>query len=399
MGIHELRGELARRFGNSGDVHDGSMTSGPLHALRACAVFGIAVALFATARPARADNAVAVNGPGLAATIANAEAQAAALADAVVPSAAGATVGSASAIPAGVSEPVVTRPPAGRDEEAAVVAPSGPVVSPSPPSTPTPSGHSDGQAAPAAAMHALARQYQENPGRYQAVNSIPISHVTVPESALRSVEKRSPFRKRSSPRKSPAIALPKCLQNLPESALQPDCEDILAQLTATDVSALVQTATTGDSTQHRPRPPHRRETRTRPARRAAPPSSAVGSASPAPAPARPRAATRAIHPETVAVRLKPHPVVRPRVAPFRRSPRPTTPAPQRESARADRPQQSLWLQFGLVLLLVGSGSIALALGSTRPQASALVGLVTRLRSKSLSGAARPARREGIRYRE
>lgn len=439
-------------------------------ALRLGAALALGTALFAASAPARADDGLPIGnitGNDVATTVS--EVQTAGLADvsaaveSVAPDASSSATdaspsqtsapqsGSGSGVVGGISAATPTAVPEigspGTQTEptqdtghsggasAAVVAPATPVVSPvsaaATPVTVTQPQH----AAPSAALHALAAQYQKNPGRYQSLNSPPISRRTASKSALDSLVKRSRSLPGSSPQKSPPIPLPKCLQALPQSVLQHECQDVLAQVSGADLTAVAGVsgaahAQTGGSTrpQHRPAPRH--------------PHAPTASTPPAPAwtegtsgrnqPSLGSHFVSPIAPAAVALRRKRPPARSESTsAATPAQPRAAQPSSsrlalrqgssQRESARTERSTTPLWSDLGLVLLLVGITSIALAAGSLGSGGAAVVGAIvarvrdsrpggatgiaTRLRSKGLSAAAttRPGERRrarpGIRYRE
>jgi hypothetical protein len=438
-------------------------------ARRLCAALALGTALFASAAPAHADDGLPIgNVPGdaVATTVTEiqdaAAAQASAIADAVANDASAATqdastptqnapqTGSASAVAAGISsapaqaQTPTTTPsaPAQSGESrtqaavpgAAVVAPASPVVSPtSEAAVPVTTARPD-HAAPSAALHELANQYQKNPGRYQPLNSVPISRETASASALESLVKRSRSITRSRPPKSPGIPLPKCLRDLPQSALQRGCEDALGQLSGADLTAIANAAANGGSTSHAGKHTQHRPDG-HPARTTAPTAAAESITSTGTIGVthseQPRAPRAVIRPETVAVRralpsTPREPVGTPRsVLPLDVLPAPASPAKrrspsEREAARAERSTAPIWSQLGLVLLLVGITSIALAFTSVGSGGAAVVGALVarvrgngpwatafaaRFRSKGLSPTAgggpreRRERRAGIRYRD
>lgn len=454
---------------NCDTATSGRSSAGAVRARRLCAGLVLAAALFGTTTPARADDGLGlgdVSGGSIEATIATVQAtavaQASAVANGVVADVANTAQastapqpstpqpGSASGVGSGISSapPAAPRPsttqssgkapssaaPGKPDAAPAVVAPANPVVSAAGAGQGAASEPSPQHVAPAAAFEHLARQYQKNPGRYHALNSLPISHQPASIAQLQSLVERAPFVAASSAPKSRPNPLQKCLEGLPSTALRTDCQDLLSQLSDADLGAVAHvpvagpngSAAQGAAARSTPRA-HRGRSPSpapRPKLEAESPQAAsagvVASRSAAPtiaAPVVPKRTPKAAGRATVAAPTTGKPRGD-RSGQLRIALQPQT--PQRDSAGVQRPAGSAWPWLGVALLLIGITSIGLALGSVGPNgaaaASAIVararttslaaaGLFTHMRSKGLSAGANgpPATpketRPGIRYRD
>jgi hypothetical protein len=262
---------------------------------------------------------------------------------------------------------------------------------------------------PSVAFAELAREYQQNVARYHSLNSLPISRNTVPEATLRSMSKKVPF--------------PTGISGQKQAATSAHIGAIASGAAPSRNAAPMQPDPAALPEDHLDRPSARRSYVRQPL---------VVKSTIAPAgPNRPAAAAKSIqtkrsHPlatsggrTSTPDRASAEQALRHIDRPRSERARIRTEAARPASARATRPAESAWPWIGLVLLLFGLTSIALAFASVGPGGAAAVGgiaarvraspgpagaIATRVRSKELSPRAdgassdRPAAR-GIRYRD
>ena len=449
LGIDELRGSVFTIFEKSGTATTRTPSIGLARTRKLCAAAVLGLACFASSTRAYADTTLPVPGVTAADAVDAASSAAAAQASAIVEEASSATsevapqtaappagaVGTGSGsgtsgdISAGTTPPSQPATPPTNDvsvpsaEEvasaavAAVVAPTEPVVSP-PQDTRTGPTASSEASSPSSDTGG---QYQQNPGRYQPRNFIPISDETGSDTSPIVVGESSPqptpTAGHTSAPKSSQIPLPKCPQDLPDSAFQPACENALSQLG--DIAAAVGAApahNTASPTKASSRPrskhaptAHSEPRRAKPAHRIHPvawstPRGAfvVSATSKAARPARthrPGLSSRARHQRPARIGNEAQPSLETLHAD----------TPQREASPREKPagaEGPPLFVAALLALLLGLASLALSFASIGERRRAVVtSIATRVRSKGLSSAAQPPpgrRREvppGIRYRE
>lgn len=449
LGIYELRESVQTIFGESEAAATRAPSVGVARLRKLCAAAVLGLALFAFSSSAYADDAQPGSGASTAAMPTDIDA-----ASAAAVAQASAIVGAASA-DASQAVTEATAPPASSDANGSTSGPSGgissePTVQPEQSATPTIDGAAasavEGAATTAAAVVAATKQvvsqpqapaagagvsptpntapsagaagagkqYQQNDGRYQPDNSGPISS-EIGTNAPGEPSAESPtVGGRTSSGKSGRIPLPKCLQDLPDSVLQTECDNALSQLP--DVSSVLVSPPSKKSTGH---PRKQRSPRTSSASRPALPSPAIPSAQQIASAA--RAATAVVtvptskhtapatrHERPAAVRThrrQPIQIVK-QPEPSIVTSRPETVVREAAASERSRAPASARRPLFVVALLLGLASLAVALASLRVRHGvALTALTTRLRSKGLSSLSRPRPRAAedvppaIRYRE